>query len=92
MKKQRINAWLLSAHGAWGDAHTFYCRACGAFLHSSIDRLFPAECTGNPHRAMERLASAMERLTWCNGKVHIVQWKVDLHINLCHAIRARTYG
>ncbi len=48
MKKQRYGAWLPSVHGIWEGVSTFYCRACGAFLHSSIDRLFPAECNGKP--------------------------------------------
>src|SRR6266699_1744109 len=62
MKKQSHGARLPSIHGIWEGVSTVYCRACGAFLHSSIDRLFPAECNGNPHRAMERL-------TRCNGKL-----------------------
>ena len=79
MKEQRISAWQLPAHGTWEGISTFYCRACGAFLHSSIQRLFSVECTGNPHRAMERLASAVERVISCTGKAHLVHWKVDFH-------------
>src|SRR6266581_2320946 len=79
MKKQSHGARLPSIHGIWEGVSTVYCRACGAFLHSSLDRLFPAECNGNPHRAMERLASAVERFMSCSGKAHLVQWKVDLH-------------
>ena len=79
MKKQSHGARLPSIHGIWEGVSTVYCRACGAFLHSSIDRLFPAECNGNPHRAMERLASAVERFMSCSGKAHLVQWKVGLH-------------
>jgi len=58
LKKQSDGAWLLSAPGIWEGVPPLYCRACGAFLHSSIDHLFPVEC---------------------NGKSHIVQWKVGLH-------------
>ena len=75
MKKQRYGAWLPSVHGIREGVSTFYCRACGAFLHSSIDRLFPAECNGkrascngNPYRAMETRTS-------CNGKLVFTRWR-----------------
>ena len=79
MKKQSDGAWLLSAPGIWESVPTFYCRACGAFLHSSIQRFFPASCNGNLTSCNGNLYRAMERFTSCNGNPHIVQWKVGLH-------------
>lgn len=50
-------------------------RVCGALLHSSIQRFFPASCNGNPHRAME--TPIMQRkATHRAMEMLIVQWKV----------------
>jgi hypothetical protein len=69
---------LATAHARRGGerASANYCRACGDNLHCLEKRVWGGQCGGNPQRAMERLARAVERpacaaerLTWCSGKL-----------------------
>src|SRR6266849_20867 len=79
MKKQKINAWLLSAHGAWGGLPYVLLQSLRRFFalinRSPFSRRVqwkPASCNGKARQCNGKPAS-------CNGKVNIVQWKVDLH-------------